>query len=110
MAPEQETFSVRWVMNDRKNALNKESLWYYSACKNAIDHCNLDSFLKTIYKQLIQQRQEKKFSMSPSLLGMFILMEKDVGESEGRKEEKNKRIHDAWNLTDSNRIDSKTLL
>lgn len=37
--------------------------------------------------------------MSPSLLGMFILMEKDVGESEGQKEEKNKRIHDAWNYT-----------
>lgn len=55
--------------------------------------------MKTIYKQLIQQWQEKKFSMSPSLLGMFILMEKDVGEGEGQKEEKNKRIRDACNYT-----------
>lgn len=84
---------------DQKNALNKESLWYYLTSKNAIHHCNLDSFMKAIYKQLIQQRQEKKFSMSPSLLGMFILMEKDVGEGEGQKEEKNKRFHDACNYT-----------
>lgn len=84
---------------EQKNALNKESLLYYLTCKNAIHHCNLNSFMKTIYKQLIQQRQEEKFSLSPSLLGMFILMEKDVGEGEEQKEEKNKGIHDACNYT-----------